>query len=75
MTILFSDSGGDGGYSTSGVTAGGYGPGGGGTALSGSTGSSDGGNAENYGYVVSNSYKASESHLILSVMDPLLTPS
>lgn len=61
MTILFSDSGGDGGYSTSGVTAGGYGPGGGGTALSGSTGSSDGGYVYNSGNVVANGYKASKS--------------
>ena len=71
ITLLI-DSGGDGGYSTSGYTQGGYGPGGGGTALSGSTGSSNGGNAENYGFVVSNDYKASQYFYFPTLIPPLI---
>ena len=58
---MFSDSGGKGGVTQSGVTVSGNGKGGGGFALSGSTGSSDGGYVYSSGNVVTNGYQASKS--------------
>ena len=60
LTLFFSDAGGKGGVTLSGVAVGGNGKGGGGSALSGSTGTSNGGSVWNSGNVVVNGYKASE---------------
>ena len=57
----------------SGVAVGGHGAGGGGSALSGNTGNSYGGNVENSGSVIINGYKSSEFPFILGFHDSGLT--
>ena len=58
------DIGGNGGLTSSGLAVGGAGWAGGGSALSGSTGTAYGGNVENDGYFISNSFGASQYFLL-----------
>ena len=67
------DSGGDGGLTVSGLAKGGDGAGGGGSAVSGSTGNAYGGDVGNQAAVIVNGYKASEC-LYIPIFFVVLTP-